>query len=121
MEGAQHTPISDRAPNADDCSIANGVSDTARAAPLRASEHGATLIEPLHVRVGINAGEPIEEDGDLLGATVILASRIAATADAGEILVSDNIRSLCSAKASSSPIAASSSPRGLRSRCGCTR
>jgi len=98
MEGAQHTPISDRAPNADDCSIANGVSDTARAAPLRASEHGATLIEPLHVRVGINAGEPIEEDGDLFGATVILASRIAAKADAGEILVSDNIRSLCSGK-----------------------
>jgi len=96
--GAQHTPISDRAPNADDRSIANGVSDTARAAPLRASEHGATLIEPLHVRVGINAGEPIEEDGDLFGATVILASRIAAKADAGEILVSDNIRSLCSGK-----------------------
>ena len=29
--------------------------------------------EPLHVRVGLNAGEPIEEDGDLFGATVILA------------------------------------------------
>ncbi|MDP9359950.1 MAG: hypothetical protein M3P29_00715, partial [Acidobacteriota bacterium] len=34
--------------------------------------------EPLSVRVGLNAGEPIEEDGDLFGATVILASRIAA-------------------------------------------
>ncbi|MEX0683520.1 MAG: hypothetical protein WD904_01855 [Dehalococcoidia bacterium] len=34
--------------------------------------------EPLNVRVGLNAGEPIEEDGDLFGATVILASRIAA-------------------------------------------
>jgi pimeloyl-ACP methyl ester carboxylesterase len=31
--------------------------------------------EPLSVRVGLNAGEPIEEDGDLFGATVILASR----------------------------------------------
>ena len=28
--------------------------------------------EPLSVRVGLNAGEPIEEDGDLFGATVIL-------------------------------------------------
>jgi class 3 adenylate cyclase len=54
--------------------------------------------EPLHVRVGLNAGEPIEEDGDLFGATVILASRIAAKADAGEILVADTVRGLCSGK-----------------------
>jgi class 3 adenylate cyclase len=53
---------------------------------------------PLHVRVGLNAGEPIEEDGDLFGATVILASRIAAKADAGEILVADTVRGLCSGK-----------------------
>ena len=45
--------------------------------------------EPLNVRVGINAGEPIEEDGDLFGATVILASRIAAKAEGAEILVAD--------------------------------
>jgi class 3 adenylate cyclase len=54
--------------------------------------------EPLHVRVGLNAGEPIEEDGDLFGATVILASRLAAKADGGEILVSDVVRGLCSGK-----------------------
>ncbi len=54
--------------------------------------------EPLSIRVGLNAGEPIEEDGDLFGATVILASRIAAKADAGEILVADTVRGLCSGK-----------------------
>jgi len=54
--------------------------------------------EPLSVRVGLNAGEPIEEDGDLFGATVILASRIAAKAEGGEILVSDNVRSLSAGK-----------------------
>ncbi len=54
--------------------------------------------EPLSVRVGINAGEPIEEDGDLFGATVILASRIAAKAEGGEILVADTVRGLCSGK-----------------------
>jgi class 3 adenylate cyclase len=54
--------------------------------------------EPLHVRVGLNAGEPIEEDGDFFGATVILASRIAAKADGGEILVADTVRGLCSGK-----------------------
>ncbi len=54
--------------------------------------------EPLSVRVGLNAGEPIEEDGDLFGATVILASRIAAKAGGGEILVADTVRGLCSGK-----------------------
>jgi class 3 adenylate cyclase len=54
--------------------------------------------EPLWVRVGLNAGEPIEEDGDLFGATVILASRIAAKAEGGEILVADTVRGLCSGK-----------------------
>ncbi len=54
--------------------------------------------EPLNVRVGLNAGEPIEEDGDLFGTTVILASRIATKAEAGEILVSDTVRGLCSGK-----------------------
>jgi class 3 adenylate cyclase len=54
--------------------------------------------EPLAVRVGLNAGEPIEEEGDLFGATVILASRIAAKAEGGEILVADTVRGLCSGK-----------------------
>ena len=54
--------------------------------------------EVLSVRVGLNAGEPIEEDGDLFGATVILASRIAAKAEGGEILVADTVRGLCSGK-----------------------
>ena len=54
--------------------------------------------EALNVRVGLNAGEPIEEDGDLFGATVILASRIAAKAEGGEILVADTVRGLCSGK-----------------------
>jgi class 3 adenylate cyclase len=55
-------------------------------------------IEPLLVRVGLNAGEPIEEDGDLFGSTVIMASRIAAKAEGGEILVADTVRGLCSGK-----------------------
>ncbi len=54
--------------------------------------------ESLEVRVGLNAGEPIEEEGDLFGATVILASRIAAKAGAGEILVPETVRGLLSGK-----------------------
>jgi class 3 adenylate cyclase/pimeloyl-ACP methyl ester carboxylesterase len=55
--------------------------------------------EPLQVRVGLNAGEPIEEDGDLFGSTVILASRVAAKANGGEILIPEPVRHLLSGKA----------------------
>ncbi len=55
-------------------------------------------VEPLKVRCGLNAGEPIEEEGDLFGATVILAARIAAKAEGGEILVANAVRELCSGK-----------------------
>jgi class 3 adenylate cyclase/pimeloyl-ACP methyl ester carboxylesterase len=54
--------------------------------------------EPLQVRVGLNAGEPIEEDGDLFGSTVIMASRIAAQAGAGEILIPEPLRHLLTGK-----------------------
>ncbi len=54
--------------------------------------------ERVAIRIGLNAGEPIEEDGDLFGATVILASRIAAKAAGGEILVPDTVRGLLSGK-----------------------
>lgn len=57
-----------------------------------------TGAEPLSVRVGLNVGEPIEEGGDLFGATVILAARIAAKADSGEILVANAVRELCTGK-----------------------
>jgi class 3 adenylate cyclase len=55
--------------------------------------------EPVRIRIGLNAGEPIEEGGDLFGATVIMASRIAGAGEAGEILASDVVRALCAGKA----------------------
>jgi class 3 adenylate cyclase/pimeloyl-ACP methyl ester carboxylesterase len=64
----------------------------------RSSDLSPSVPEPIAIRVGLNAGEPIEEDGDLFGATVILASRIAAKAGAGEILVPDTVRGLLSGK-----------------------
>jgi class 3 adenylate cyclase/alpha-beta hydrolase superfamily lysophospholipase len=68
------------------------------ARPTRASGRAGPGREPLSVRIGLNAGEPIEEEGDLFGSTVILAARIAARADGGEILASDVVRGLCSGK-----------------------
>jgi class 3 adenylate cyclase/DNA-binding SARP family transcriptional activator/pimeloyl-ACP methyl ester carboxylesterase len=54
--------------------------------------------EPIRVRVGLNAGEPIAEDMDLFGAAVNLASRIVAHASGCEILVSEGVRQLVSGK-----------------------
>jgi class 3 adenylate cyclase len=54
--------------------------------------------EPLDVRMGLSAGEPIEDHGDLFGSTVILAARIKEQARAGEILVPDTVRALLAGK-----------------------
>jgi adenylate cyclase len=61
-------------------------------------ERNASAPEPVTVRVGLNAGEPIQEDGDLFGETVILAARIAAQAQGGEVLASMAVRELCAGK-----------------------
>ena len=54
--------------------------------------------EPLSVRIGLNAGEPIAEDDDLFGASVNRAARIAALAHGGEILVANVVRELTESK-----------------------
>jgi class 3 adenylate cyclase len=59
---------------------------------------GADHDSPLRVRCGLNAGEPIEDEGDLFGSSVILASRIAAKAQGGEIFASLAVRELCAGK-----------------------
>ncbi len=60
--------------------------------------HNESADEPIKVRVGLNAGEPIAEEDDLYGTAVNLAARIAAKAEAGEILASDVVRQLVAGK-----------------------
>jgi class 3 adenylate cyclase len=48
----------------------------------------------LKVRVGLNAGEPIADEGDLYGTAVIMAARCAAEARGGEVLATDVVRQL---------------------------
>ncbi len=62
------------------------------------AEHNESAEEPMLVRVGLNAGEPIAEDDDLFGTAVNEAARITATAKGGEILVSDVVRQLAKGK-----------------------
>ncbi|NQU59193.1 MAG: adenylate/guanylate cyclase domain-containing protein [Rhodospirillales bacterium] len=53
---------------------------------------------PLHIKIGINAGEPISEDNDLFGSTVQMAARIVDKAKADEIFVSEIVRGICAGK-----------------------
>jgi class 3 adenylate cyclase len=51
---------------------------------------------PLHVRIGLNAGNPVEHGGDFFGITVQTASRVCDQAQPGQILISGIMRELCS-------------------------
>jgi class 3 adenylate cyclase len=57
-----------------------------------------TGAEPLRVRIALNAGEPVDDEDDLFGASVILASRIAMKAQGGEILAANVVRELAAGK-----------------------
>src|SRR5207302_1770779 len=48
----------------------------------------------LRIRIGLNTGEVVEEAGDIFGAAVNVAARVAGKARGGEILVSDIVRQL---------------------------
>ncbi len=62
----------------------------------REGENGADTM--IRVRVGLNAGEPVAEEGDLFGTAVQAAARIAGRAQPGQILVSDVVRQLAAGK-----------------------
>ena len=49
---------------------------------------------PLEVRIGIHAGEPVEDSNDLFGHTVQLAARICREAEGGRIAISQTVREL---------------------------
>ena len=67
------------APDAVECAIA-----IQTAFAVYNQEHPET---PLYLRIGLSAGEPIEEHGDLFGKAVQLAARLCAYAEPGRILV----------------------------------
>jgi class 3 adenylate cyclase len=45
----------------------------------------------LRVRIGIHAGEAVEDDGDLIGRVVNLAARVTGEAEPGEVLVTEPV------------------------------
>ncbi|MCW2821617.1 MAG: pH-sensitive adenylate cyclase [Marmoricola sp.] len=46
---------------------------------------------PIRVRIGLHVGTAIEREGDYFGRNVAMAARVAAMADGGDILVTDDI------------------------------
>ena len=62
--------------------------DLQRSLAMRHNELG------VRVRIGLSAGEPIEEGDDLYGATVNQAARIMSLAQGGEVFVSNIVRGL---------------------------
>ena len=97
-------------------SSATGALECAIAMQRAFAEHNAALLRPfgraqgrqaqdahtepveVRIRIGLNAGEPIAEEEDLFGTAVILAARIAAKAEGGEILASNVVRELVAGK-----------------------
>lgn len=64
--------------------------EDARAESSRIPEH------PIRVGIGVHAGETVETTEGYVGSPVIVAARLCARANAGELLVSDTVRALTS-------------------------
>jgi class 3 adenylate cyclase len=59
---------------------------------------GSLFPVPIRLHIGVNAGEPIAEDDDLFGSSVILAARAASKATGGQVLVTNVVRELVAGK-----------------------
>ncbi|NND69956.1 MAG: DUF4242 domain-containing protein [Rhodothermales bacterium] len=68
---------------------------------IQVAFHEHNILKPehqLHLRIGLSAGEPIEEHGDLFGTAVQLAARLCAHAEPNQILVAQIVQDECSSK-----------------------
>jgi adenylate cyclase len=63
-----------------------------------AARNAVEPANPIAVKVGLNAGEPLAEDGDIFGTAVQMARRICDSAGPGQILASDVVRQLAAGK-----------------------
>jgi class 3 adenylate cyclase len=79
-------------------SAANAVRSACRVLDQLRAHNEAEPEFPVNVRIGISAGEPVEQAADLFGSTVQLAARLCAQAEPGQILVSNVVADLCIGK-----------------------
>jgi len=71
---------------------------TASALSFSVALQDRMALSPFGMRIGMAAGEPIQERGDIHGAVVVQASRIGDLGDGGEVIVSDAVRQLAVGK-----------------------
>jgi class 3 adenylate cyclase len=69
--------------------------ECARAIQKSFERYNQASPEPIHIRIDLDCGEPIEDSHDLFGSTVQRASRMCSGADTDQILVSNMIRLEC--------------------------
>ncbi|MEO0035208.1 MAG: hypothetical protein RLZZ501_1231 [Pseudomonadota bacterium] len=70
----------------------------------------------LHLRIGLNAGEPIQEEDDLFGVTVQLAARVCNASAADAVLCTTVVKDLASGKGARFEPAGSFALKGFRDK-----
>lgn len=65
--------------------------DCARSVQQAFEAFNLSNAEPLRVRIGIHAGEPVEDSNDLFGTTVNTAARVCQTAEGDAIVISEAV------------------------------
>ena len=79
--------------------------------------HNARMPEQaLHLRIGLNAGEPIQEEDDLFGTTVQLAARVCAATDTDQILCTGVVKDLGLGKGATFRSAGQHALKGFRDK-----
>jgi class 3 adenylate cyclase len=74
----------------------DGTQCAAKIQKMFASHSMETPEHELHVRIGLSAGEPVEENNDLFGSTVQMAARVCNSARPDQILAVQSVRDNCS-------------------------
>ena len=65
----------------------------------RALEQAASNLDaPIGLKIGLSAGEPVEDCDDIFGVTVQLARRVCDYGGAGQILTANVVKELCAGK-----------------------
>lgn len=68
---------------------------------------------PIHVRIGIHAGEPVEESNDLFGSSVQMAARVCNKAPTDTVLVSGAVKNACAGSELSFAVMSSEKLKGF--------
>ncbi|MDO8608608.1 MAG: adenylate/guanylate cyclase domain-containing protein [Phaeospirillum sp.] len=71
---------------------------------------------PLHLRIGLNSGEPIQEEDDLFGSTVQLAARVCAATQSDQTLCTQVVKDLAGSKALAFSDGGTHSLKGFRDK-----